>query len=308
MLKLTSSVHINMLICKMYAMKKGVVLLITIGFITVLSAIIAYMFSLSNSAFDEAQKSEQFNQSSILFYDVKDILDSYAKDVNDSEDLRTFLMGTPPFYDDKSALSLDVELEPLSNKININSILIKNKIDKNIVKFLQNVCETYNIIDSNFFIDLVLDTIDSDSVSREAMSEISQENMKFSNGRVLNFEHFKAILEYYVKKVQDRNILKVPWRELIYFGKSEYSEVDCDRMSRELINVIGFNSEDFAGCSELKDAVSEKIGSKFHLKSFSKVKNYYILVKISYQTNSIQDQIEFKYNIKNSKVSDSELF
>ncbi len=300
--------HLNHLACKIYSMKKGIALLITIGFITILTALIAYMFSLSEKVFDEVEKSEVKNQSAIIYFDVKSILNTSARDINDSNDLSNFLTGTPPFYDKNSGLSLDVELAPLNNKVNINSILINNKIDKNMVEFLQNICETYNILDSSFFIDLVLDTIDKDDVSRQAMSEISREDIKFSNGKIVNFSHFKTLLRYYVSKVNDKNILYVPWDRLIFFGDTQKDIVDCDRMSKELVNVLGFNSGDFTGCGDLKDPDYAKIAAKYGLQSFKKVNNYYILVKIYYQVNSISNRVAFVYNIKTKEASKSELF
>ena len=85
-------------------MKKGIALLITIGFLTILTALIGYMFSISQKSFDVVDKVEAINQSSIIFADVKAILDSYAKKIEDSEDLDMFLAGIPTIYNQKSKL------------------------------------------------------------------------------------------------------------------------------------------------------------------------------------------------------------
>ena len=110
-------------------MRKGIALLITMGFITVLTGIIAYMFSITGGVFDEAIKVDAKNQRTILLRDIKSILDSKVDDIKDSEDLSNLLLGMPPFYDKKSELSLHVELEYLSDRVNLNSLLIKKKED-----------------------------------------------------------------------------------------------------------------------------------------------------------------------------------
>lgn len=290
-------------------MKKGIALLITIGFIVVLTALIAYIFTLSNRAFEEVNSVEKRDQSQVLFSDVKKILDSYVGEIEDDKDFSNFLSGTPPFYDSKSGLWLEVEIKPLSDKININSILVNKKVNKNIVLFLQNICETYNILDPNFFISLILDSIDEDSVEREALSEISLHKINYSNGSIYDKSQFKVLENYYADVVQDKNIFSVPWGQLIYFGGKDLGMVDCDRMSKELIFLLGLDSENFTGCSDLNSSKENReIAIKYNLKKFSKENNYDILVKIYYQINSIKDRASFIYDMKTKRVKSFEFF
>ncbi len=290
-------------------MKKGIALLITIGFIVILTSLIAYIFTLSNRAFDEVNNVKKRDQSAVLCSDVKKLLDSYASEIEDDKDFSTFLLGTPPFYDDRSGLGLEVEIKPLSDKININSILINKKINKNLVQFLQKICETYNILDPSFFIALVLDSIDQDSVEREALSEISLHEVKYSNGSIYNKTQFEILENYYADVVQDKNIFNVPWNQLIYFGGKNSSIVDCDRMSKEITFLLGLDSENFTGCSDLNSSKEDKeIAMKYNLKKFSKENNYDILVKMYYQVNSIKDRASFIYDMKTKKVSNFEFF
>ena len=286
-------------------MKKGIALLITIGFIVILTALIAYIFTLSNKAFEEVNNVQKRDQCQLLFSDVKKLLDSYSNEIEDDKDFSNFLSGMPPFYDDKSGLGLEVEIKPLSDKININSILV----NKNIVQFLQNICETYNILDPSFFISLILDTIDEDTLEREALSEISLHKIKYSNGTVYDKTQFKTLEKYYADVAQDKNIFSVPWERLIYFGGKNSGIVDCDRMSKELISSLGLDSENFAGCSDLNSSKENRqIALKYNLKKFNKENNYYILVNIYYQINSIKDRVSFIYDMKTKRVKSFEFF
>jgi len=290
-------------------MKKGIALLITIGFIVILTALIAYIFTLSNRAFEEVNNVQKRDQGQVLLSDVKKLLDSYTSEIENDKDFSNFLSGTPPFYDDKSGLGLEVIIKPLSGKININSILINKKVDKNIVQFLQNVCETYNILDPSFFISLILDTVDEDTLEREALSEISLHKIRYSNGSIYNKTQFKALEKYYADVVQDKNIFSVPWEQLIYFGSKNSGIVDCDRMSKKMIFLLGLDSENFTGCSDLNSSKENRqIALKYNLKKFSKANNYYILVKIYYQINSIKDRASFIYDMKTKRVKSFEFF
>jgi len=290
-------------------MKKGIALLITIGFIIILTTLIAYIFTLSNRAFDAVDNVQKRDQSQVIFSDVKKLLDSYASEIEDDKDFSTFLSGTPSFYDDKSGLGLEVEIKPLSDKININSVLINKKVNKNLVQFLQNICETYNILDPSFFIALILDTVDEDSIEREALSEISLHKIKYPNGNIYDKVQFEELESYYADVVQDKNIFSVPWEQLIYFGGKNSGIVDCDRMSKEMIFLFGLDSENFTGCSDLNNSKENKeIALKYNLKKFSKENNYDILVKIYYQVNSVKDRASFIYDMKTKKVKSFEFF
>ncbi len=289
-------------------MKKGVVLLVTMGFVVALIGLIAYLFSLSDRMFDKANQLQARDQSAVLFRDVKELLDSYVKDVKSDENLSVFLLGSPPFYDSKSGLGLEVRVESLSDKININSILLKNKIDKNIKKYIENICETYNVLDPSFFISLILDTIDTDSRAREISSEISLKNTKYSNGSISSKKQFETLLKYYANVAQDENIYKVPWERLIYFGGLEKGMVDCNRISKEMVWVLGLDGSNYGGCDDLKSDENKKIATKYSLKEFNKEDNYYVLVKIYYQVDELKDRASFFYDMKTHKASNFELF
>ena len=289
-------------------MKKGIALLITIGFVAVLTALIAYIFSLSNSVFNEAKKVHSLNQGQILSGDIKKLIDRYIQDVNSSDDFSNFLIGIPPFYDTKSGLGIEIEIAPLSNRIDINSILVKNKVNKNIEEFLQKICADYNVLDPSFFIALVLDTIDTDDISRQALSEISLQNTKYTNGKIFDEAQFEVLKKYYSNVVQDKSIFNIPWKKFIYFGDSKPGIVDCDRMSKEMIDILGLHGENFVGCDDLKSDELKDIAIKYNLKKFNKLVHYYILVKIYYQVNSFKDRASFVYDIKTKKASSFELF
>ena len=289
-------------------MKKGIALLITIGFITVLTLLIGYMFLFSETIFKKVQKSDFPNQRVIIFDDIKSIMDTNAKNVKDYDDLSNFLYKIPPLVDKKNQLFLSVSMIPLSNKIDLNSVLVNKKVNKASVDFIRQISETYNVLDSHFLISLILDTIDTDDISREALSEISREDVKFSNGRIIDIEHFQKILEYYDKIVDDKSVFKIPWEKLIYLGSGKSDLLDCDRLSKELVNVLGLDLDGYEGCSSVNETQNIKISQKYNLKRFKKGKNYFIFVKIGYKIGKIADTMVFTYNINGGEVTNFDTF
>ncbi len=292
----------------MQSMKKGIALLITIGFITVLTLLIGYMFSFSEAIFKKAQKSDLPNQRVIIFDDIKSIIDKNAKKVKDYADLANFFSKIPLIVDKRSQLFLSVSMTPLSNKMDLNSVYVGKKANKASLDFIRRISETYNILDSHFLISLILDTIDTDNVSRDALSEISREDVKFSNGRIVDMEHFREILEYYDKIVDDKNVFRIPWEKLIYFGSGKSDLIDCDRLSEEFIKVLGLDLDEYGGCESANEAQDVKIFKKYNLKRFKKGKNYFIFAKIIYKIGEIVDTMTFIYNVNNGEVTDFDTF
>jgi hypothetical protein len=290
-------------------MKKGIALLITIGFITIFVSLIAYMLTTSQRVLQKTDRLEHRNQSLILYRDAKVIVDRFVKDIKNSVDLDDFLSSASYLSYANDDLSLSIELQPLSNKVNINSILINKKIDKNIVDFLKKISVKYNLLDVDFLISLILDTIDKDESPREIGSEISTQDIKFSNSRIIDFSHFQTLMDYYIKNTQDENILKIPWDKLIFFGESKKGMIDCSRMDISLVDILGFDKESYSGCSDLNQTEDYKaLAQKYDIKAYSKGDNYYIFVSIVQAKDSTKEKISFMYDLKTSKASEIELF
>ena len=283
--------------------KKGIVLLITVGFIAVLTSVIAYIFSITDKSFKRVENIEGQNQDIIILQDIKAILDERVSSLTKNDDFAKFLLGIPSFIDKKTKLSLEVRITPLSNKININSLLINKKIDTSINSFLESVAKKYNILDIAFLSNLLLDTIDEDSLSRSAMSEISEVDIRYTNGSIVNKEHFDTLLKYYVDMIGDESVYEVPWDELIYFGDLRKGILDCDRMSEELMGALGLDTEGFSRCDSIETQKSKEIASLYALSAYTLDTNYFLRVDISYKLDKKASNLSFVYETKTKKVS-----
>jgi hypothetical protein len=285
-------------------MKKGIILFATLGFVAAMFAIFYYVFDLSDILFAKSRQIQARDQKIIIFQDIKKALDDYAADIKNSDDLSKFL-STPLFFSDKkTALSMQVEISSLSNKLNVNDMMHNNKINSNKKDLFEQICDTYNVIDTDFLVSLVLDTIDDDTNERVAGSEIALENFKFTNGSIADFDQFETILESYTRYTNDSSVKIIPWKKLIYFGRQSSGFIDCDRLSNDMIFAIGLD-ESYKSCDDLQNETGKNMKEKFDLKKYDKEDVYIVSVKIRYKIQGTNTQrISFEYDIKTHKVSD----
>ncbi len=284
--------------------KKAVILLITIGFIALMSVFILTSISIFESSFERVQKIENINRFNVLFSDIVAILDKKVKQIKSSLDLDSFLGLYPPIIDPKGSVAMQILIEPQVNKININNLFYKQKVDFVTKAFLQKVFLQYEVSDGDYFIRLLLDTLDYDESERGANSEIVLKNPDFINGKIENKKHFDKILDYYVLVTKDENIKKVPWDKLIFFGERDKRYIlDCDRMEMELVEVL-FGMRTSITCKDLKDMGL----SAFNYGSYKKGVDYPLTCKVAFKFGDKIEKVKFDYNLKTHKVSNIEKY
>ncbi len=291
-------------------MKKGIALVIVLIFIIVMGLLVTSAFRLTTRVALQSQKQKTIAQSAVIVQDIKKILDGRFKKIKSNKELSEIFSEDGLIYDKKSGLDIHIKISPLSNKININAALINGKKNDYIIDILNRIYEKYNLLNPLFFTSLILDTIDTDDIEREPFSEISLQNINYTNGSVYNQEHFLILQNYYAKITQDKNIFKIPWGKLIYFGRnvSGYDSLDCDRLSDEMIATLGIYGLSKINCSTIEDSKYKKFIKMYLFQPFKKMKHYEINVKISYNLGNINEGVSYMYDIKNLKACKVELF
>jgi len=284
--------------------KKAIILLITIGFITLMSALILVSVSIFERSFSNVQNLEDRNRFNVLFSDIVAILNKKVKDIKSSEDLDNFLGVYPPFSDSKSNLYVSIEIEPKVNRININNLYYKHKPDFIIKAFLERLFLRYDVADGDLLYRLFLDTIDNDESERGAQTEIVLKDFDFRNGKIENKKHLDKILDYYVSLTGDKSVKNIPWDRLIFFGPRDKKYIlDCDRMPMELVEVL-FGERMNITCQDIK-----KMGiSAFNYSPFKKGVDYPVTCRVSFLFGEKEQKVEFDYDIKTHKVSNIERY
>jgi len=290
--------------------KKAVVLIMTIGFIGVLSALILQSVSISKSSLDDLVEIKTQNQQLAFLKDFSDVIGQYS-----AEDFKDVFVDKIdlPVYDSKSGINLLFSCKALENRLDLNRLLRLGK--PNYDDFVREFLSKYELADSEFFLALLKDTVSVRGDESVSGSKIALYDKSFSDGSLVTYKSIEQMQEYYYKEIRDKNIFNMTKKDFLdvfflldekkVFIKSVATQKMCDR--------IGFK-DDLEGCKKAVEEYDKSI--KKSLKKATKSKR-----NDNNQTNQTKDLIQcdmmdsqnhglvFKYDLKNKKlVSVDEFF
>lgn len=272
-------------------MKKGIALLITLTMLMGMSALVLKSFNISGKFFDDEKELKSMYQINRVFLDSKDILKSTFKDVNSTEAFN--FLFSQPFPISSQYFNLIFSFTPIENKININNFLQKNVVQKEYVNIFENILISHNVADTDFLINLILDTIDEDNLERVYGSEISRTYPFFANKKIYSAEQFRFILDYYAQNRDDKSVYKIDWDKYIGFSGNN---IDINFASIELLKFLLPN---------------QNIDTNFKAKYYENYKDLNIneeekklleKLKITFSTDEIHTKILFDDFTKKSMV------
>lgn len=284
-------------------MKKGVALLITILMLATISLLLIKNFSISERFIEDHNELKLLSMGNRLFLDSKTIVQKTLQDINSTE-AYDFLFSTP-FVFSQNNFKLTFTFTPIENKININNLLKNNQRQEDFISIIEKILISYNVLDSSYFIDLILDTLDADATERSYNTEIVLKNRFFTNSEIKSLEHFEAIVDFYAQAKDDKNIYLINWNKFIGFTGST---VDINFASIELLRLLTENpyldmsfknkyyeTYDELGLDEEKIARLKKLHIEFLTTQFHVKANFDDLVKsISF---------EYDYDKKNDTTT-----
>ncbi|MDR1284944.1 MAG: hypothetical protein LBJ88_01945 [Campylobacteraceae bacterium] len=216
--------------------KKGIVLLTTVGLILMLSLLILKSVDVSQKYFEKASERNLFVQLDKSFLDVLAILQKSAQNIKDAQSLST-IIGLPIVLNtDSGDLNVMIEISSAAGVININNLVLNNNnTNEPLYNLLQNLLYEYRVINSNFFLSILLDAIDKDKNERTYASEAALQSYKFSDGGINSKESFSYLLDYFVANGGDAKIYSIPWEDIIgFFGK----DIDFNYIKEPLFTLI----------------------------------------------------------------------
>ncbi|MDR1460729.1 MAG: hypothetical protein LBI78_03715 [Campylobacteraceae bacterium] len=198
--------------------KKGIVLLTTVGLILMLSLLILKSVDVSQKYFERANERNLLVQLDKSFLDVLAILQKSSQNIRDAQSLST-IIGLPIILNtDSGDINVMMDISSAGGVININNLISNdNRINEPLYNFLQSLLYEYRVINSNFFLSILLDAIDIDKNERTYASEASLQNYKFSDGGIDSKESFNYLLDYFVANGGDARIYDIPWEDVIGF-------------------------------------------------------------------------------------------
>jgi hypothetical protein len=303
-------------------MKKAIVLLMTIGFIAIISAMVLVSISVSKRSFDEVVYLDARNQFSIVFKDFVTMLRKNGDKIDTQEKLDGLLsIMMPAMVEPKTGIEFGFDLESQMGKLNINYLLDQIITDINGTKteFLErpllNYFSRFELKEPRLLLDIMLDTIDSDDLERAAYSEIASEDYDFTQGSIYSYKHLKKIFDRYYESSRDVNIYRIDkdlWEESFYFADANRSKqlLDCDQLDEvETINLItdnrypNYSEVDF--CKELNstdDSDLKKLKDIYNISGFDKNKHYLIKCNIIFNNENFKQNLTFDYDLKTARI------
>lgn len=214
-------------------MKKGIALLITILMLASISLLLIKNFSISERFIEDHTELKLLSIGNRLFLDSTVIVKKTLQDINSTE-AYDFLFSMP-FVFHQNSFKLTFTFSPIENRININNLLKNNQKQEEYALMIEKILISYNVQDPNYFIDLILDTLDNDTVERSYNSEIILKNRFFTNTEIQSIDHFDAIIDYYAQAKDDKNIYLINWNKFIGFSGNG---IDINFASIELLRLL----------------------------------------------------------------------
>jgi len=296
-------------------LRKAIALFITLGMILIITALIAKSLEISKESLEPIKTIKNINQSNALFRSVKSVLNKNLEFVEDALMLDMLFSSFPI---ESKNVRLLIDIEPISNKIDINYAFKDEETSLKYIEVFDFIFSKYEVLDSFFFYELIYDTLDENDISKGGFdSEIVQYDKDFENGVIYDLKHFREILKHYVKITNDFNIYNIPWSEIIYFKalppvdpKNKNSQISMpplyvnflhDNLD-EFFSIVIEDSDYVMSDEDMQGAIDLEIAKKYNIQYYKKGSNFLVLCKIDYIFDSIEGKLKFLYDIGSKKV------
>jgi hypothetical protein len=285
--------------------KKGIALLTTVGLIMILSLLILKSVDISQRYFDKAGETAIFVQLNKTFLDVLAILQSSTKEIKDAAAL-SVVIGLPIMIGtENDDMNVAIDISSGGSLININNLISNNNtINEPLYTLLQNLLLEYRVANANFFMNILLDAIDTDSDERVYLSEVKLKSDTFTDGGINSKESFRYLMDYFVANGGDAKIYTIPWFDIIGFWGNT---VDFNYIKEPLLELIkkeyNLRSLEQSGTIGSYDELQLSSGDKDKLKALNIV--FFaprVLCRMNFFYLKQAKSLEFLYDIESKKV------
>lgn len=301
-------------------MKKAIVLLMTIGFITVISALVVIAVSISQKRFNEVAFLEAQNQFSVVFKDFVTMLNNNVKQVTKNEHLEMLLLySMPPLKEPETGVEVGFLIESQMGKLNLNYLLdqvVKDPDDNGslAIKPIVNYFALYELKEPQTMMDLLLDTIDADDMERSGYTELVSENFDFRQGRIYSFKHLKKLFDRYYQLSKDPNVYQInreSFEDIFYYGDANKTKqlLDCNELYTGTVVALmtdnyyeGNEFAEFCDEANRSGTVLNNLKDIYNISSFEDSNQYLIKCDLIFNTDTYKRNITFEYDIKSKRI------
>jgi len=273
-------------------------------------ALIGVNTNLLKRGFDLSNSVKFMIQVNSLLKDVVVLLNSKSKLIKDASTLFVLTNTLWTINDNKASLSVNVDIKSYARVFNINRLKkdTDQTINNSIYDIISVILTKYNVADPEYFLNLVLDSIDLDINERAYESEIVLLNPDFEQGLILSMRQFQEIILFYKKKTGDYSIDLVPWGDIIGFGGDA---VDINYVSKELLayilpipkdEIVALLNENrpINSINALFSVSEVKLLDKLHIKTFVPIVRCFVDIDVFGKSAKAM----FTYNLESKRVTD----
>lgn len=294
--------------------RDGIVLMMTLILISVITGIITLILTQSERMSRLSENS--FSQSAALSVvsDLELRLPSLLSSVTGAEQLDLAMRLPLQLETKKGDFMLKARLFSPYNRLNINRIVTaEGQINEPYAAALMRIFAIYPIADTELFLKLVFDSIDTDFIERGNNTEIAEAQPDFKNGSIANEHQFNILLERYIELSGDRTVLSIPWNDYIgYEGeRMDFNAVNPEALSLvlptippEKIRALTLYRTKAYATKEEAIAAEPALASVFDAYFFIYQPriSYDLVCDIQIQENFRNEHLLFRYNLLDKKA------
>jgi hypothetical protein len=210
----------------------------------------------------------------------------------------------------------------LMDKLNINYMLktiVDSETNSSKLKeasYFRRSIEKYfmqfELSDPYTMINILIDSVDIDDISRSSDSEIINNDLNFRQGKIYDYNQFKIMKDYYYKSTKDSNIFSITqdkFEEFFYLGDvKEYGLLDCSSLDIE--NAMSLivdeemsiaNESDF--CKESNTSSMKELKKIYNISQYTNKSKYLVKCILNLDTKDSRSEISFDYEVNSKRIS-----
>lgn len=283
--------------------RTAIALLTTVGLIFILTLLVLKNVDISQRYFERASKTGMLVQLNKTFLDVLEILKN--TEVKDAQTL-SFLTGIPIILgEDTEDINIQIDISSAANVFNINNLMPRGgAVNEPMHSFLRSLLIENGVVNSDFFLSILLDALDADKIERVYRSEAALNSEKFVDGTINSKTAFLFLLDYFTGNGGDAKIYGIPWFDIVGFSGGG---VDFNYISEPLLffikkeyNLASLERSDII--ASFDELVLDNEGKRRLQELNISVFEPRIRCKIRVFSGKEQASLEFLYDINAKKV------
>ncbi len=234
-------------------MRSAIALMLTLFMLLAMSAAIGISLTLFQKSFRAYEGNKFRVQSAILMHDAVGIMQALVKDVSTSEEAFAMLVQSGEELPLRiGSIDMVLKLRAKNAKFNINRYNREKHYEKLYAYLLG-----YELQRPGYFLDMIEDTLDSDTEEKQYGTERILYDPFFTQGEIRDYHQLLKLIDTYAKETKDMNVYTVPWSSWIDFSGEFIDEAYMTVEMQRVLDAPGGISNELSDFEEAGTNSSE---------------------------------------------------